>query len=200
MALEAAGFVVDHAADGDLGCYMGETSDYDAAILDLGLPKLPGLEVLKTWRAKGRLMPVLVLTARGAWTERVEGLNAGADDYVGKPFQTAEIVARLRALIRRATGMASAVLRHGDIAVDPAAGTVTLAGQPVELTAHELRVLTYLMHRPGRVVSQNELLDHIYPGDAVRESNTIEVYVGRLRKKLGRECIRTLRSLGYRLG
>jgi len=179
---------------------MGETSDYDAAVLDLGLPKMPGLEVLKRWRAKGRAMPVLVLTARGAWTERVEGLNAGADDYVGKPFQTAEIIARLRALIRRATGMASSVLRHGDIVVDPAAGTVLLAGQPVELTAHELRVLTYLMHRPGRVVSQNELLDHIYSGDAVRESNTIEVYVGRLRKKLGRACIRTLRNLGYRLG
>ena len=140
---------------------MGDTTAYDAVVLDLGLPKLPGLDVLKRWRAGGRAMPVLVLTARGAWTERVEGLNAGADDYVGKPFQAQEIIARLRALIRRAAGSGGAPLRHGNISLDPATGTASLAGQRIELTAHELRVLTYLMHRIGRIVSQNELVDHI---------------------------------------
>ncbi|MCX7384899.1 MAG: response regulator transcription factor [Alphaproteobacteria bacterium] len=196
-ALAAEGFAVDVAEDGDIGCYMGETQDYDAVVLDLGLPKLPGLEVLKRWRAKGRLMPVLVLTARGTWTERVAGLNAGADDYLGKPF---EVIARLRALIRRSGGVADSVLRHGDIVLDPATGVLTVAGETVEVTAFELRVLTYLMHRAGRIVSQAELLDHIYPGETVREINTIEVYIGRLRKKIGREVIRTVRGLGYRLG
>lgn len=179
---------------------MGETQDYDAVVLDLGLPKLPGLEVLKRWRAKGRLMPVLVLTARGTWTERVAGLNAGADDYLGKPFHDDEVIARLRALIRRSGGVADSVLRHGDIVLDPATGVLTVAGETVEVTAFELRVLTYLMHRAGRIVSQAELLDHIYPGETVREINTIEVYIGRLRKKIGREVIRTVRGLGYRLG
>lgn len=191
---------MDVAEDGDIGCYMGETQDYDAVVLDLGLPKLPGLDVLKRWRAKGRTMPVLVLTARGTWTERVAGLNAGADDYLGKPFHDAEVAARLRALIRRAGGVADSQLRHGDIVLDPATGVLTVASAPVELTAFELRVLTYLMHRAGRIVSQADLLDHIYPGETVREINTIEVYIARLRKKIGRDVIRTVRGLGYRLG
>lgn len=179
---------------------MGDTVDYDAVVLDLGLPKLPGLEVLKRWRGKGRHMPVLVLTARGAWTERVAGLNAGADDYLGKPFHAAEVVARLRALIRRNAGGADPLLRHGDIVLDPSSGIVTVAGTTVEVTAAEQRVLTYLLHRAGRIVSQSELLDHIYPGEAVREINTIEVYIARLRKKLGRDVIKTIRGMGYRLG
>ena len=198
--LGAAGFAVDYAADGDEALYIGETQDFDAVVLDLGLPKLSGLEVLRRWRRAARNMPVLVLTARDAWTERVEGLNAGADDYMGKPFQTAEVVARLRALVRRSSGAASPLLRLGDITLDAAAGTASLGEAPVELTARELRILGYLMHRIGRIVSQAELIDHVYGLDDARESNTIEVYIGRLRKKLGREAIRTIRGLGYRMG
>lgn len=198
--LAAEGFAVDVAEDGDIGCYMGMQQDYDAVLLDLGLPKLPGLEVLKRWRAAGRVMPVLVLTARGTWTERVAGLNAGADDYLGKPFHDEEVIARLRALIRRAGGVADNVLRHGDITLDATSGAVHVGDAPIELTAFEFRVLTYLMHRAGRIVSQADLLDHIYPGATMRESNTIEVYIARLRKKLGRDVIRTVRGLGYRLG
>ena len=198
--LREAGFAVDRAADGDLGAYMGETTDYDAVVLDLGLPKLSGIEVLRRWRSGGRRMPVLILTARSAWTERVEGLNAGADDYVGKPFQALEVIARLRALIRRSSGGSNPVLVQGDIAFDPAGGSVTLRGVPVILTAQELRVLSVLMHRAGRIVSQSDLLDHIYADDDVRGSNTIEVFVARLRKKLGHDAIRTVRGLGYRIG
>lgn len=198
-ALSEAGFAVDHAADGEAGCLMGETNDFDAVVLDLGLPRLPGIEVLRRWRRAGRDIPVLILTARDAWTDRVEGLNAGADDYLGKPFQSAEVVARLRALTRRSAGRASPVLRRGDIVLDPAASAVTLNGQAIELTARELRILTYLMHRAGRIVSQAELIDHVYALDETRESNTIEVYIGRLRKKLGKDVIRTLRGLGYRM-
>lgn len=198
--LGEAGFAVDYAADGDEALYIGETQDFDAVVLDLGLPKMPGLEVLRRWRRAERNMPVLVLTARDAWTERVEGLNAGADDYMGKPFQTAEVVARLRALVRRAAGAASPLLRFGDITLDAAAGVARLGEAPVELTARELRILGYLMHRIGRIVSQAELIDHVYGLDDTRESNTIEVYVGRLRKKLGRDAIRTIRGLGYRMG
>lgn len=199
-SLQHAGFAVDHAADGDLGCYMGETNPYDAVVLDLGLPKLSGMQVLRRWRAAGRNMPVLVLTARGAWTERVEGLNAGADDYMGKPFQAPEVIARVRALIRRAAGSATPILTRGDIRLDPTTGTVEVGGADVSLTALELRVLTYLMHHAGRVVSQNDLLDHIYGIDDVRDTNTIEVYIARLRKKLGRDEIKTIRGLGYRIG
>lgn len=198
-ALGEAGFAVDCAADGETGCLMGETNDFDAVVLDLGLPRLPGIEVLKRWRRAGRDVPVLILTARDAWTDRVEGLNAGADDYLGKPFQSAEVVARLRALTRRSAGRSSPLLRRGDIILDPAASAVTQNGQTIELTARELRVLTYLMHRAGRIVSQAELVDHVYSLDETRESNTIEVYIGRLRKKLGKDIIRTLRGLGYRM-
>lgn len=198
-ALGEAGFAVDCAADGETGCLMGETNDFDAVVLDLGLPHLPGIEVLRRWRRAGRDLPVLILTARDAWTDRVEGLNAGADDYLGKPFQSAEVVARLRALTRRSAGRSSPLLRRGDIILDPAASAVTQNGQIIELTARELRVLTYLMHRAGRIVSQAELVDHVYSLDETRESNTIEVYIGRLRKKLGKDIIRTLRGLGYRM-
>jgi len=198
-ALGGAGFAVDCASDGETGCLMGETNDFDGVVLDLGLPRLPGIEVLKRWRRAGRDVPVLILTARDAWTDRVEGLNAGADDYLGKPFQSAEVVARLRALMRRSAGRASPLLRRGDIILDPAASAVTQNSQLIELTARELRVLTYLMHRAGRIVSQAELVDHVYALDETRESNTIEVYVGRLRKKLGKDVIRTVRGLGYRM-
>ncbi len=199
-ALSAAGYAVDRAADGEMGWYMGDTTLYDAVVLDLGLPKRPGMEVLKQWRAHGRNMPVLILTARGAWTERVEGLNAGADDYMGKPFHAAEVVARLRALLRRGAGTAAPVLTQGDISLDPASGTVTVGGAAVALTALELKILTYLMHRPRRIVPQSELLDHVYGMDEIRDANTIEVYIGRLRRKLGRDAIKTQRGLGYRIG
>lgn len=200
LGLGEAGFAVDHASDGEVALYLGETQTFDAVVLDLGLPRLYGLEVLRQWRARRRNMPVLVLTARDAWTERVDGLNAGADDYLGKPFQTAEVVARLRALVRRSAGDASPILEHEAVRLDVTGGTATLDGRPVDLTARELRILGYLMHRQGRIVSQAELMDHVYALDDIRESNTIEVYVGRLRKKLGRSCIRTIRGLGYRIG
>lgn len=199
-AFEEAGYVVDHAEDGDAGWRLGKTETYDAVILDLGLPKLSGLEVLKRWRAEDRRMPVLVLTARDAWTERVEGLNAGADDYVGKPFQVPEVLARVRALLRRAAGQCGPALRHGDIALDPSAGLVTVAGEAIDLTARELQTLEYFMRRRGRIVTQSELADHLYPLGVARDSNTVEVFVARLRKKIGRDVIRTIRGLGYRLG
>lgn len=199
-ALGEAGFAVDHAYDGEEALYLGQTETFDAVVLDLGLPRLSGFEVLQRWRRSGSVMPVLVLTARNSWTERVDGLNAGADDYLGKPFQAAEVVARLRALMRRSNGAPSPVLTHGDLVLDPAAGAVLVDGEAVELTARELRILEYLMHRKGRIVSQSELIDHVYSLGDQRESNTIEVYVGRLRRKLGREVIRTIRGLGYRVG
>ena len=200
LGLCEAGFAVDHAADGEAAVYLGDTQTFDAVVLDLGLPRLSGLEVLRQWRARRRNMPVLVLTARDAWTDRVDGLNAGADDYLGKPFQTAEVVARLRALVRRSAGDASPILEYETVRLDVAGGAATLDGRPVDLTARELRILGYLMHRQGRIVSQAELMDHVYALDDIRESNTIEVYVGRLRKKLGKTCIRTIRGLGYRIG
>jgi DNA-binding response OmpR family regulator len=197
-ALAEASFVVEQASDGDTALFLGRTNDFDAVVLDLGLPGVSGLEVLKQWRREGRDMPVLVLTARDAWTDRVDGLNAGADDYLGKPFQNAEVVARLRALTRRSAGRSSPVMRRGDIVLDPEAGTVQRGHAAVELTARELKILAYLMHRAGRVVSQSELIDHVYSLDETRESNTIEVYVARLRKKLGKDAIRTIRGLGYK--
>jgi two-component system OmpR family response regulator len=200
QAIAAAGHTVESAGDGAQAHYLGEVEDFDAVVLDLGLPKLSGLEVLRRWRRGGRKAPVLILTARDAWTERVEGLNAGADDYLGKPFQTAEVVARLRALVRRSAGGASSIMTLGDISFDVAAGSVSVAGRTAELTARELSILGYLMHRPGRIVSQSELMDHVYAMDDLKESNTIEVYVARLRKKLGHDAIRTIRGLGYRMG
>jgi two-component system OmpR family response regulator len=198
--LHGAGFVVDLASDGGKGWLLGDTHDYDSVVLDLGLPILSGLDVLKRWRQSGRTLPVLILTARSGWVERVNGLNAGADEYLEKPFQAQELVARLRSLLRRAAGRPNPNLRIFDIEFNPGTGSVTKAGMTVELTAQELRILSYLMHRPERIVSQNELLDHVYALDEARDSNTIEVYIARLRKKLGRDSIRTIRGLGYRMG
>jgi two-component system, OmpR family, response regulator len=198
--LQAEGFVVDHAADGRMGFGLGRSENFDAAILDLGLPGMQGVDVLRRWRLVGCEMPVLILTARGSWTEKVEGLNAGADDYITKPSHIQEIVARLRALIRRAAGKPSATLAYQDIELSPASGTVTVAGKPVDLTAQEFRILNYFMHRQGRVISQSQLLDHLYSQETERDPNTIEVYVGRLRRKLGRDSIKTIRGLGYRFG
>lgn len=192
--------MVERAATGEQGWQLGSEGYYDGAVLDLGLPGLSGLEVLSRWRKAGVGMPVLILTARDNWTDRVDGLNAGADDYMGKPFQAPEVVARLNALLRRSGGSGDPLLRHGDIALDPSANTVTLAGEPVDMTARELRILAYLLRRRGRIVSQSELVDHVYALDEARESNTIEVYVARLRKKLGKDAIRTFRGLGYRMG
>ena len=198
--LRGAGFVVEHAADGETGERLGLSEDFDAIILDLGLPDMKGVDVLKRWRQAGREQPVLILTARGSWTEKVEGLNAGADDYITKPSHIQEIAARLRALIRRSAGKPTPTLVHNDIELSPASGTVTVAGKPVDLTAQEFRILNYFMHRRGRVISQSELLDHLYSLETERDPNTMEVYVARLRRKLGRDAIKTLRGLGYRFG
>ncbi|MBT5413546.1 MAG: response regulator transcription factor [Rhodospirillaceae bacterium] len=198
-AIAESGYAIDEAGDGETAEFMGATEPYDAVVLDLGLPKLDGITILKRWRAAGIATPVLVLTARGAWTERVEGIDAGADDYLPKPFQMEELLARLRALIRRASGHASAELRCGGLVLDTRSNRVTLDGSPIGLTAHEYRLLSYLMHHVGRTVSRAELTEHIYAQDFDRDSNTIEVFVGRLRRKLGRDLIRTERGLGYRL-
>jgi DNA-binding response OmpR family regulator len=198
--LRTAGFAVDHAADGETGYKLGYTETFDAIILDLGLPDVQGVDVLNRWRRAGRQAPVLILTARGSWTEKVEGLNAGADDYITKPCHIQEVVARLRALIRRSAGNPTPTLVHNDIELSPAAGTVTVAGKPVDLTAQELRILNYFMHRKGRVISQSELMDHLYSMETDRDPNTVEVYVARIRRKLGRDAIRTLRGMGYRFG
>jgi two-component system OmpR family response regulator len=198
-ALADAGYAVDHAADGPRGEFLGRTETYDAAVLDLGLPKVDGLTVLKRWRDAGLALPVLVLTARGAWHEKVRGIDGGADDYVTKPFRMEEILARLRALIRRASGQVALELRWGPVALDPRLARVTLDGTPVRLTSHEFRVLSYLMHQRGRVVSQSELTEHIYAQGFDRDSNTVEVFVARLRRKLGSGLIETVRGFGYRV-
>lgn len=198
-ALVSAGYAVDEADNGRDAHFLGDTETFDAVILDLGLPMLDGLTVLKRWRETGRTMPVLILTARDNWSEKVAGIDAGADDYLTKPFHWEELLARLRALIRRAAGLASPVLRCGELQLDTRSGRVTLGGQPVTLTSHEFKVLDYLMHRPGAVVSRSELTEHIYAQDFDRDSNTIEVFIGRLRKKLPSDLIETVRGQGYRL-
>lgn len=197
--LEARGYVVDLAADGERGDFLVSTEPYDAVILDLGLPRIDGLTLLERWRAGGIAVPVLVLTARGSWSEKVRGIDGGADDYLTKPFQIEELLARLRALIRRSSGQLTPELRSGALVVDPRTSQVTLDGQPVKLTSHELRVLSYLMHHRGRVVSQSELTEHIYAQTFDRDSNTVEVFIARLRKKLGASAIETVRGLGYRI-
>ncbi|MBL8844525.1 MAG: response regulator transcription factor [Hyphomicrobium zavarzinii] len=197
--LYSAGFAVERADNGADGYIMGTEETYDAVVLDLGLPQMSGLDVLRKWRAGGHKMPVLVLTARGSWPEKVDGLNAGADDYITKPFHIPEVAARLNALIRRSAGLASATLTHRGITLDTGAGMALLDGQPIELTAKELRMLNYFMHRIGRVVSQAELTEHLYSLGESRESNTIEVYVSRLRRKFGADLIKTIRGLGYRM-
>jgi two-component system OmpR family response regulator len=197
--LADAGYVVDEAADGVQAHHLGDTEPYDAVVLDLGLPGLDGLSVLQRWRAAGRAMPVLILTARDRWTDKVAGIDAGADDYLTKPFHLEELLARLRALIRRAQGLASPVLASGTVALDTRSGRLTVDGHPVPLTSHEYRLLAYLMHRPGQVVSRGELTEHLYAQDFDRDSNTIEVFVGRLRRKLPEGTIETVRGLGYRV-
>jgi len=196
-ALENAGYAVDKAFDGEEGLYLGETEPYDAVILDLGLPKVDGVAVLQGWRRAGKVMPVLILTARDRWSDKVGGFDAGADDYVVKPFHIEELLARVRALLRRAAGHATSELVCGPVRLDTRASRVVVDGNPVKLTSHEYRLLSYLMHHQGRVVSRTELVEHLYDQDFDRDSNTIEVFVGRLRKKLGVEIIETVRGLGY---
>jgi two-component system OmpR family response regulator len=198
-ALEESGYVVDQAADGERADFLAQTEEYDAVVLDLGLPKIDGLTLLRRWRDAGLTVPVLVLTARGSWHEKVQGIDGGADDYVAKPFRMEEVLARLRALIRRAAGQVTASLRVGAVALDTRLARVTLDGVPVKLTSHEFRVLSYLMHHRDRVVSQGELTEHIYAQAFDRDSNTVEVFVARLRRKLGASFIETVRGLGYRV-
>jgi two-component system OmpR family response regulator len=198
-ALGDAGYAVDCAADGERADFLGQTERYDAVVLDLGLPKVDGLTILRRWREAGLAVPVLVLTARGSWHEKVQGIDGGADDYVAKPFRIEEVLARLRALIRRASGQLTPELRCGALLLDPRSARVTVNGAPVRLTSHEFRVLSYLMHHRNRVVSQSELTEHIYSERADRDSNTVEVFIARLRRKLGTSFIETMRGLGYRI-
>jgi DNA-binding response OmpR family regulator len=197
VALTGAGFVVDHEADGEVAWFKGDTESYAAAILDLGLPSMDGLSILRKWRANGQRFPVLILTARGDWNERVEGIDAGADDYLPKPFRMEELLARLRALVRRSAGQASAVLVNGPVVLDTRRMAVTVEGVPIHLSPQEYRLVSYLMQHAGRVVSQLELTEQLYAQDFERESNAVEVLVGRVRRKLGVELIQTRRGFGY---
>lgn len=198
-ALVDAGYTVDTADNGEDGQFLGETEPYDIAILDLGLPKVDGLSVLKAWRKEGRSLPVLILSARDRWSEKVEGLDLGANDYVTKPFHMAELLARVRANVRRQTDHTSSVLEVGDLRLNSATGQVTVNGVPVKLTAYQYKVLDYLMHHAGRIVSRTELTEKIYSQDHERDSNTIEVFIGILRRKIGADRIITEKGLGYRL-
>ena len=196
-ALQQAGYAVDRAFDGEEGHFLGDTEPYDAVVLDIGLPKKDGVSVLEEWRRRGRVMPVLILTARDAWSDKVRGFDAGADDYVAKPFHMEEVLARLRALLRRASGHATNEIVCGPVRLDAKAGRVLVDGAPIKLTSHEYRLLAYLLHHAGRVISRSEIIEHLYDQDFDRDSNTIEVFIGRLRKKLGVELIQTVRGLGY---
>ncbi|MFH1793134.1 MAG: response regulator transcription factor [Pseudomonadota bacterium] len=198
-ALVDAGYVVDRAYDGEEGHFLGDTEPYDAVVLDIGLPQMDGISVMEKWRRDGRKMPVLMLTARDRWSDKVAGIDAGADDYVTKPFHIEEVLARIRALIRRAAGHASSELVCGPVRLDTAASKADVDGKPLKLTSHEFRLLAYLMHHAGKVVSRTELVEHLYDQDFDRDSNTIEVFVGRLRKKMGIDMIETVRGMGYRL-
>ena len=198
-SIAEGGYAVDHAADGEQADFLALTEQYDVIILDLGLPKIDGLTLLRNWRDAGLATPVLVLTARGSWHEKVRGIDSGADDYVSKPFRIEEVLARLRGLIRRASGQATTELHAGSITLDSRLSRVTRDGTPVKLTSHEFRVLSYLMHHRGRVISQGELTEHIYAQDWDRDSNTVEVFIARLRRKLGGSFIETVRGLGYRI-
>ncbi len=196
-ALEEAGYVADKAFDGEEGGYLGENEPYDAIILDMGLPKADGVTVLQNWRRAGVKTPVIILTARDRWSDKVDGFDAGADDYVTKPFHMEELMARVRAILRRAAGHASSQIACGPVTLDTRSGRVFVDGAPIKLTSHEYRLLSYLMHHTGRVVSRAELTEHLYDQDFDRDSNTIEVFVGRLRKKLAVDLIQTVRGLGY---
>jgi two-component system response regulator PhoP len=200
--LRKAGYAVDAAADGEDGFYLGREHPFDLAVVDLGLPKLSGIEVIQRWRAAGRTFPVLILTARGRWQDKVEGLDAGADDYLTKPFQAEELHARINALLRRAAGVARPVLHCGPITLDTSAHSVQVDNKALELTAYEYKVLEYLMLNRGKVVSKTELTEHVYDQDFDRDSNVIEVFIGRLRRKLDPDNryqpVETLRGRGYR--
>jgi two-component system OmpR family response regulator len=198
-ALTGAGYAVDCAGDGERADFLARTEQYDAVVLDLGLPRIDGLTVLRRWRSSGLDVPVLVLTARGSWHETVQGIDEGADDYVSKPFKMEEVLARLRALLRRSSGHVQPAIRCGAVVLDPRLARVTRDGVPVKLTSHEFRVLSYLMHHRTRLVSQGELTEHIYAQNFDRDSNTIEVFIARLRRKLGPSLIETVRGLGYRI-
>ena len=198
-ALTEAGYAVDAAKDGEEGHYLGDTEPYDAIVLDIGLPLKDGISVLEQWRRAERKMPVIILTARDRWSDKVTGIDAGADDYVAKPFHMEELLARIRAQVRRASGHAKSDLECGPLRLDTKTARVTLNGQPVKLTSHEYRLLAYLMHHNERVVSRTELVEHLYEQDFDRDSNTIEVFIGRLRKKIPPDMIKTIRGLGYRL-
>lgn len=196
-ALSGAGYAVDKALDGEEGHYLGDTEPYDAVILDLGLPKMDGIRILEQWRRDEKRMPVLILTARDRWNEKVAGMDAGADDYVVKPFNMEELLARVRALLRRTTGHAKSEIECGPLRLDTKMARVTYEGVPIKLTSHEYRLLAYLLHHRGRVVSRTELVEHLYEQDFDRDSNTIEVFIGRLRKKIPTDMIKTIRGLGY---
>jgi two-component system, OmpR family, response regulator len=200
FALGEAGYVMDMACDGEAAWFMGDTEDYDAVILDFGLPKLDGMTVLRRWRDAGRKMPVLALTARDSWRDKVDGIDAGADDYLAKPFQMEELLARLRSIIRRASGNTTSTLKVGDITLDTKQQDAMLEGRMVGLTQLEFRGLSYLMHHQGRVVSQGELTEHVYGQDFPHDSNAVEVLIARLRKKVGVGFIRTKRGQGYIVG
>lgn len=197
-ALTDTGYAVDCAGDGERADFLGRTEAYDAVVLDLGLPRVDGLTVLRGWRSAGLTVPVLILTARGSWHETVQGIDEGADDYLSKPFRMEEVLARLRALIRRSSGQLQPAIRCGAVTLDPRLARVTRDDVPVKLTSHEFRVLSYLMHHRDRLVSQRELTEHIYAQDFDRDSNTVEVFIARLRRKLGASTIETVRGLGYR--
>lgn len=197
QTLEAAGFAVDVSYDGEDGWHLGNTETYDSVVLDLGLPKMDGVTVLQRWREAGRSMPVLILTARSRWSEKMAGFNAGADDYMTKPFEMEEVVYRLRALIRRASGHAQPELVCGPMRLDTNTGRVTLDGMAIQLTAQEYRILSYLMHHPGRIISRTELMEHVYDRHFDSDSNVLEVLLGRIRKKVGSGMIQTVRGQGY---
>ncbi len=196
-ALQDSGYVVDSAKDGEEGHYLGDTEPYDAVVLDLGLPIIDGVSVLEKWRRGGRKMPVLILTARDRWSDKVAGFDAGADDYVAKPFHMEEVLARVRALLRRSAGHATSELTCGPVSLDTKSARVSVNGMPVKLTSLEFRLLAYLMHHKDKVISRTELVEHLYDQDFDRDSNTVEVFVGRLRKKLGVDVLHTIRGMGY---
>jgi two-component system OmpR family response regulator len=195
--LEASGYVVETVTDGEEAWFRGDTEDYGAVILDLGLPTMDGLFVLKRWRASGRRMPVLILTARGSWSERVDGIDAGADDYLPKPFRMEELLSRLRAIVRRSSGQASSTISVGDVTLDERQMKVSVRGVPIALSPLEYRAVAYLLMRRGRVISQHELDENVYGHGEEHGSNALEVLIGRVRRKLGIDLIETRRGFGY---